>query len=78
MYGRGWRMQTSPTNPKRERAPIAVRPEYVSRKVAAAMLSVSDQLIAKFNKQGTLPMYRVGRAVRIKVADLEAMLRRVQ
>jgi excisionase family DNA binding protein len=42
------------------------------------MLSVSDQLIAKFNKQGTLPMYRVGRAVRIKVADLEAMLRRVQ
>jgi excisionase family DNA binding protein len=42
------------------------------------MYSVSDQLIAKLNKQGTLPMYRVGRAVRIKLADLDAMLRRVQ
>ena len=71
-------MQTSPTNPKRQRTPVAVRPEYVSRKFAAAMYSVSDQLIAKLNKQGTLPMYRVGRAVRIKLADLDAMLRRVQ
>jgi excisionase family DNA binding protein len=71
-------MQRSPTKRGRQRAAIEVKPEYVSRKGAAAMLSVSDQLIAKFNKQGTLPMYRVGRVVRIKVADLEAMLRRGQ
>lgn len=58
--------------------PVVVKPEYVSRKVAAAILSVSDQLIAKLNKQGRLPAYRLGRAVRIKVADLDAMLRRVQ
>lgn len=78
MYGRGWRMQTSPAKPTPQRALVAVKPEYVSRTVAATMLSVSGQLIAKLNKQGTLPMYRVGRAVRIKVADLDAMLRRVQ
>lgn len=71
-------MQTSATKPTRHHAPITVRPEYVSRKVAAAMLSVSDQLIAKFNKKGELPTYRVGRAVRVRVADLEAILRRVQ
>lgn len=53
-------------------------PEYISRKQAAQMLSCSGQLVAKLNKQGTLPMYRVGRIVRINVADIHAMLRRVR
>lgn len=56
-----------------------VKPQYLSRKSAAAMVGVSTQLIAKLNKQGKLPCYRLGRAVRIRLADLEAMmLRRVQ
>jgi excisionase family DNA binding protein len=55
-----------------------VKPEYLSRKSAAAMVGVSTQLIAKLNKQGKLPCYRLGRAVRIKLSDLETMLRRMQ
>lgn len=71
-------MQTSPTKSNRQPRPIAVGPEYVSRKTAAAKLSCSVQLIAGLNKRGTLPMFRVGRAVRIKLTDLEAMLRSMQ
>jgi excisionase family DNA binding protein len=54
---------------------------YVSRKQAAAMVGSSDQTIAKLNRQGKPPAYNVGRSVRIKVADLEALMaqsRRVQ
>jgi excisionase family DNA binding protein len=54
------------------------RPQYVTRKHAAALLECSDQLISKLIKTGRLPAYYLGRAVRIKLADLEAMLRRVQ
>lgn len=71
-------MQTSPAKPKRSHAPVAIRPEYVTLQAAAHMTSVSVQLIAKLNKTGVLPMYHVGRAVRIKLADLEAMMRRAQ
>jgi excisionase family DNA binding protein len=53
-------------------------PQYISRKQAAQMLSCSDQSVAKLNNQGILPMYRIGRIVRIKVADIHEMLRRVR
>ena len=53
-------------------------PLYISRKQAAQMLSCSGQFVAKLNKQGALPMYRVGRIVRINVADIHAMLRRAR
>jgi excisionase family DNA binding protein len=55
----------------------AVKPEYISRKVAATLLSVSEQTILKLNKSGTLPAYYVGRAVRIKVSDLDAVMKPV-
>lgn len=53
-----------------------VTPQYVSRKQAAEMLSCSDQLISKLIKNGKLPAYHLGRAVRIKISDLNAVLRR--
>ena len=52
----------------------AVKPEYVSRKAAATLISVNVQTISKLVKIGALPAYYVGRAVRIKLSDLDAMM----
>ncbi len=52
-----------------------VKPLFVTRRQAAAMFSCSDQTISKMHKSGRLPFYYLGRhAVRIRLADLEAML----
>lgn len=53
-------------------------PQFISRKQAAILLSCSEQLVAKLNRQGKLPAYHLGRAVRIKLSDLETLLRREQ
>ena len=47
---------------------------FLTRKQAAALLCVSQQLISKLIKNQQLPAYRLGRAVRIKVSDLEATM----
>ena len=48
---------------------------FITRKRAAFMLECSDQTISKLHKAGRLPFYYLGRnAVRIRLADLEAML----
>jgi excisionase family DNA binding protein len=52
----------------------AVKPQYVSRKAAATLISVNVQTISKLVKIGTLPAYYVGRAVRIKLSDLDALM----
>jgi excisionase family DNA binding protein len=49
-------------------------PVFVSRIRAAQMLDVSIQSIDKLMKDGKLPAFRVGRAVRIKLSDLHAAL----
>jgi excisionase family DNA binding protein len=49
-------------------------PVYVSRVRAAEMLSVNVQTIDKLLREGRLPAFRVGRAVRIKLSDLNAAL----
>ena len=47
----------------------------VSVKTAAAMTDVSETTIRAAIDGRTLPAYRVGRAIRIEVADLEDWLR---
>jgi excisionase family DNA binding protein len=54
------------------RAALFSMPLFVSRTRAAQMLAVSVQSIDKLVKQGKLPAIYVGRAVRIKLASLEA------
>lgn len=43
----------------------------VTYQEAAAMLGVSESLIRRLVYQRTLPAIRIGRAVRIKLSDLE-------
>lgn len=53
----------------------AIRPEFVTRKTAAALLQCSDQLISKFIKAGQLRAYKLGtHAVRIRRTDLEGLM----
>jgi excisionase family DNA binding protein len=52
----------------------AVEPVYITRRQAAERLSCSDQTISKLIKTRSLPAFYLGRAVRIKLSDLEAML----
>jgi excisionase family DNA binding protein len=50
--------------------------KYITIKQAAAMLSVCVSSIRKLIDAGTLPSYNpVGRAVRIRVSELEALMR---
>jgi excisionase family DNA binding protein len=46
----------------------------VTRKKAAALLDCSEQMVSKLIKTGQLPATYLGTAVRIRVADLEAVL----
>jgi excisionase family DNA binding protein len=56
--------------------PLCVEQRYITRKQAAELLSCSDQTVSKMNRDGHLPFYYLGRhAVRIRLADLEAMMR---
>lgn len=53
-----------------------MEPIYVTRTRAAELLSCSTQTISKMNRDGHLPFFYLGRqAVRIRLADLEAMMR---
>lgn len=47
-------------------------PIAVSVKTAAAMVDVSESTIREAINRGNLPAFRIGRAVRIHVAELEA------
>jgi excisionase family DNA binding protein len=47
--------------------------EYVSVAEAAIMLGVSEKVIRADINRGRLPSYRVGRLIRIKLADLELL-----
>jgi excisionase family DNA binding protein len=52
----------------------AGKPLYTTVKQAAARYAVSVQLIAKLIKTGRLPACRLGRAIRIKLSDLEGAI----
>lgn len=54
--------------------PSASDSVFVSRKRAAELLACSAQMISKLIKDGRLPAYHLGRAVRIKLSDLEAAM----
>lgn len=54
--------------------PSASNPVFVSRKRAAEILACSEQMISKLINDGRLPAYHLGRAVRIKLSDLETAL----
>lgn len=53
-------------------------PVYLSLDEAADCMSVSVKTIRRLIAAGILPAYRFGkRAIRVKLADLEAALRRI-
>jgi len=53
-----------------------IKPLYITRAQAAAILSCRPGTISKLIKQGLLPATTLGfsRAVRIKLSDVEAMM----
>jgi excisionase family DNA binding protein len=51
------------------------RDEFLSRKQAAKLLGVSDQLISKLIKSRKLRAYKLGRIVRIDRRDLLSVLK---
>jgi len=54
-------------------------PAFISPYEAATYLSVSRRTIDRLIADGSLPAYRAGaRAVRIRVTDLEAILRPIE
>lgn len=55
-------------------SPFKIAPVYVSRKQAAVILSCSDQMISKLIKNQELRAYYLGRAVRIKISELDAVM----
>lgn len=53
-------------------------PVYVSLDEAAEMMSLSTRTIRRRISDGTIPAYQCGRrAIRIRLDDLEAALRRI-
>ena len=48
-------------------------PEYISVAECARLLSCSEKVVRSEITRGRLPAYRVGRLVRIRVADLERL-----
>lgn len=53
-------------------------PTYLSIHQAAQCVAVSDKTIRRRIADGTIPAYRCGRrAIRIRLDDLEAALRRI-
>ena len=49
--------------------------ELISLKEAASLLSVSRSTLRRWVAQGRLPYVRLGRLVRVHVADLDALIR---
>jgi excisionase family DNA binding protein len=50
-----------------------VTAEYLSVKQAAAVLACSEKVVRAEITRGRLPSYRVGRLVRIRIADLDQL-----
>jgi excisionase family DNA binding protein len=48
--------------------------EYISVAEASELLGVSQKVIRADISRGRLPAYRVGRLVRIKLADIDLLL----
>lgn len=55
-----------------------IKPLYITRAQAAAILSCRPAQISKLIKQGVLPATTLGysRTIRIKLADVEAMMQK--
>jgi excisionase family DNA binding protein len=51
---------------------LDMRPVFVNRSCAAALLSVSERTVTRLVADGRLKAIRLGGAVRYRVADLEA------
>jgi len=49
--------------------------ELISLKEAAELLSVSRSTLRRWIAQGLLPYVRLGRLLRVRVADLDALVR---
>ena len=62
---------TRPTTADRE-LPRPVRPEYVSLEVAAGYTSLCSRTVRRAIAAGELTGYRFGKALRVKVKDLDA------
>jgi excisionase family DNA binding protein len=54
--------------------PLEGERSFLTPREVSGMLRVSTQTVRRWIKQGKLPAYRVGRAWRIKRADLDAWL----
>ena len=54
--------------------PPSVKPLLVTTQEAAALLSISRQMVAKLIKDKRLPAAYVGACVRIRVSDLERII----
>lgn len=73
---------SGPTEGARRRSTPVARhrelPDYVSLEEAAQMMSLSTRTIRRRISDGTIPAYQCGRrAIRIRVDELEAALRRI-
>jgi excisionase family DNA binding protein len=64
-----------PARRRPEKQQPAIRPEYITRKHAAALLQCSDQLISKWIKAGQLRAYRLStHAIRVRRSDIDALM----
>ena len=51
-------------------------PEYLSVKDAAQLLACSEKVVRAEIQRGRIPSYRIGRLIRIRIADLEQLRER--
>lgn len=49
---------------------------WLTAREAASHLHISLSLLRRLIKRGQLPVYRVGRAVRIRMSDLDAVMQK--
>jgi len=52
----------------------SVKPIFVTTQNAAALLSISRQMVAKLIKQERLPAAYIGTCLRVRVSDLERVI----
>ncbi len=50
--------------------------EYLSVKQAAVVLACSEKVVRAEIQRGRIPSYRIGRLIRIRIADLEQLRER--
>jgi excisionase family DNA binding protein len=67
-------MQSENQRDQRAAERVAVAPLLVNRQEAAALLSISERKLWELTNRGVTPCVRIGRAVRYRVADLEAWI----